>query len=63
MASTSKQLIACMSKAKGNARKIAACKASFSKSLRSQGKEAEKHRKFIRSIDEESAGDNYQVTA
>ena len=29
MASTSKQLIACMSKAKGDAKKIAACKASF----------------------------------
>ena len=29
MAGTSKQLIACMSKAKGDAKKIAACKASF----------------------------------
>ena len=33
MASTSKQLIACMSKAKGDAKKVAACKASFAKSL------------------------------
>ena len=29
MASKSKQLISCMSKAKGDAKKIAACKASF----------------------------------
>ena len=29
MASVSKQLIACMSKAKGDAKKVAACKASF----------------------------------
>ena len=34
MASTSKQLIACMSKAKGDAKKIAACKASFSKEIK-----------------------------
>jgi len=32
MASKSKQLIACMSKAKGNAKKIAACKSSFAES-------------------------------
>ena len=34
MASKSKQLIACMSRAKGDARKIAACKASFSKEIK-----------------------------
>ena len=34
MASTSKQLIACMSKAKGDAKKIAACKASFAESIK-----------------------------
>ena len=34
MASKSEQLIACMSKAKGNAKKIAACKSSFSESLK-----------------------------
>ena len=34
MASKSKQLIACMSKAKGDAKKVAACKASFGKSLK-----------------------------
>jgi hypothetical protein len=30
----SKQLIACMSKAKGDAKKIAACKASFAESIK-----------------------------
>ena len=34
MASKSKQLISCMSKAKGDAKKIAACKASFGESLK-----------------------------
>jgi hypothetical protein len=34
MASKSKQLIACMSKAKGDAKKIAACKASFAESIK-----------------------------
>jgi len=34
MASTSKQLIACMSKAKGDAKKVAACKASFAESIK-----------------------------
>ena len=34
MASVSKKLIACMSRAKGDARKIAACKASFSKEIK-----------------------------
>ena len=34
MASTSKQLIACMSKAKGDAKKIAACKASFADKIK-----------------------------
>ena len=34
MASVSKQLIACMSKAKGNAKKIAACKASFAEKIK-----------------------------
>jgi len=34
VASTSKQLIACMSKAKGDGKKIAACKSSFSKSIK-----------------------------
>ena len=34
MASKSKQLIACMSRAKGDAKKIAACKASFSKEIK-----------------------------
>ena len=34
MASTSKQLIACMSRAKGDAKKVAACKASFAESIK-----------------------------
>jgi hypothetical protein len=34
MASKSKQLISCMSKAKGDAKKIAACKSSFGKNLK-----------------------------
>jgi len=34
MASKSKQLIACMSRAKGDAKKIAACKASFAESIK-----------------------------
>ena len=34
MASKSKQLIACMSKAKGDAKKVAACKASFAESIK-----------------------------
>ena len=34
MARTSKQLIACMSKAKGDAKKIAACKASFAEKIK-----------------------------
>ena len=34
MASKSKQLIDCMSKAKGNAKKIAACKSSFGETLK-----------------------------
>ena len=34
MASKSKQLIACMSKAKGDGKKIAACKASFAESIK-----------------------------
>ena len=38
MASTSKQLIACMSKAKGNAKKIAACKASFAEKVKDTDK-------------------------
>ena len=33
MASKSEQLIDCMSKAKGNAKKVAACKSSFDESL------------------------------
>jgi len=34
MASKSEQLIDCMSKAKGNAKKVAACKSSFDESLK-----------------------------
>jgi hypothetical protein len=34
MASKSEQLIDCMSKSKGNAKKIAACKASFAKNVK-----------------------------
>ena len=34
MASKSKQLIACMSRAKGDGKKIAACKASFAESIK-----------------------------
>jgi len=34
MASVSKKLIACMSKAKGDAKKIAACKASFAEKIK-----------------------------
>ena len=47
-----------MSKAKGNAKRIAACKSSFAKKLKSPGQ-----RKFIRRINEESAGSGYQRTA
>ena len=58
MASKSKQLISCMSKAKGNAKKIAACKSSFAKKLKT-GKQSE----FIERINTESAGSDYQRTA
>jgi len=34
MASKSKQLIACMSRAKGDGKKIAACKASFAEGIK-----------------------------
>ena len=61
MASKSKQLIACMSKAKGNAKKVAACKASFSKKLKVG--EQRKQIEFIERINTESAGDDYQRTA
>jgi ABC-type sulfate transport system substrate-binding protein len=61
MASKSKQLISCMSKAKGNAKKIAACKSSFAKKLKAG--DQIKQREFIERINTESAGDDYQRTA
>jgi hypothetical protein len=41
MASKSKQLISCMSKAKGDAKKIAACKSSFDESLKDEDLKAD----------------------
>ena len=46
----SKQLIACMSKAKGNAKKIAACKSSFAKKVPPKEKSKPKKKGFIRRV-------------